>query len=124
MSDYGPDWPSLREVAWMRDLYRCLICGSRVEDGHHRRIQGMGGRSRDEFRHNPELLLSVCHPHHMQMHNARALSRDLGYFLRPEQDALTQPVWYQAEGVWCDLLASGVRVYRSDLRAPGERIAA
>ena len=44
---YGPTWPTDRAVVWTRDLERCVLCGQRVQDGHHREVQGMGGRRWD-----------------------------------------------------------------------------
>lgn len=123
MSDYGPDWPAYRQVAWERDLNHCIICGHQVEDGHHRIVQGQGGRTRDEFRHSPEGVLSLCHAHHMRIHNRRRVAADLGYFILPGEDPLTKPVWSPFEQSWFELTAGGTRLQYPNWRPPEVQIA-
>lgn len=119
---YGTDWPEAREIAWVRDLYRCLICGHQAETGHHRVIQGMGGRSADEYRHSPEKLMSLCHTHHWRVHHLRSVAADLGYFIKPGEDPLTKPVWSPAEQSWFELTAGGTRLQFPNWKPPEVQI--
>ena len=102
----------MREIAWVRDLYRCVICGERVDDGHHRVAKGMGGRSNDEDRHRPDRVLSCCTRHHIPfIHRFPALSAALGYIVLAGEIAETKPVWYQKEQCWFTLTQGGTRLY-------------
>jgi len=115
---YGPDWPVFRSIAWVRDLGRCIVCGHRVEEGHHRVIQGKGGRAYDEDRHRPDGVLSFCRKHHEQVHLHRDLSRDLGYILEPGSVATEVAVWYPTEFSWMMLTEGGTRLAYPNWRAP------
>lgn len=119
---YGPEWPEARQVAFVRDLNRCYICGHRATDPHHRRVQGMGGRADDPDRHAPEILVSFCRRHHDQAHLQRELAGDLGYFVEPGEDPLTKPVWSPVDQSWFELMASGVRVQYPNWRPPEVQI--
>ena len=122
---YGPTWPTDRAVVWTRDLERCVLCGQRVQDGHHREVQGMGGRAHDDDRHRPDRVLSVCRVDHGLIHGAdRELATALGYFVDHSDLTVTsedQPVWYKAEKCWFLLTPGGTRLYHQQ-PAPKEEL--
>lgn len=102
----------MREIAWVRDLYRCVICGEKVDDGHHRVPKGMGGRSNDEDRHRPDRVVSVCRKHHVPaIHAYPELASTLGYFVLKGENAWEKPIWYPKEGCWFTLTEGGTRIY-------------
>jgi len=119
---YGPEWPEARQVALVRDLNRCMICGHLATDPHHRVVQGMGGRANDPDRHAPEKLVSLCRAHHTQVHLQRELAGELGYFVEPGEDPAAKLVWAPADSSWFELMPSGVRVQYPNFVTPEVQI--
>jgi hypothetical protein len=121
---YGPEWEDARQVALQRDFNRCMICGHRATDVHHRQVQGMGGRKYDLTRHNPEKLVSFCREHHNYVHveEHRPAAEALGYFLRFGEPPERQYVWSPVDCCWYELMTSGVRLAWPNLREPEKEI--
>jgi hypothetical protein len=109
---YGADWPACRAVAVIRDLSRCVVCGQAWDDGHHRVVQGMGGRKYDDDRHSPEKLITVCRGCHGMVHRNPVVAKDLGYFVPTGSNPAESPVWYAAEKCWFTLTLGGTRIYQ------------
>lgn len=119
---YGPEWMAARQVALQRDFNRCFICAELATDVHHRRVQGIGGRSRDSDRHAPAGLVSFCRGHHQQVHLQRTLAASLGYFIQPHEVPEKRHVWCPADHAWYELMTSGVRLAWPNLRSPEVQI--
>lgn len=113
---YGEDWPGARAVAVIRDLNRCVVCGQMWDDGHHRVVQGMGGRAHDEDRHSPEKVITVCRRCHGRVHGNRAVAELLGYFVKTGYDPTVVPVWYAQEQCWFTLTPGGTRIYQQMIK--------
>lgn len=113
---YGEDWPGARAVAVIRDLNRCVVCGQMWDDGHHRVVQGMGGRAHDEDRHSPEKVVTVCRRCHGVIHRNRAVAETLGYFVKTGYDPTVVPVWYAQEQCWFTLTPGGTRIYQQMIK--------
>ena len=109
---YGSDWPPQREIAFTRDLGRCILCGGPVQEGHHRVASKMGGRSADPDRHSPEKVVSFCRFCHVPVvHKFPTIATYLGYMVPEGVDPSDVPVWYKAEKSWFYLTAGGTRSY-------------
>jgi 5-methylcytosine-specific restriction endonuclease McrA len=75
----GADLERLRRACFVRDGYRCVICGRTVGwvSGHMMHIQGRGAFGSDVLS-NVETGCAECHHHH---HNPKAVPRKATSYL-------------------------------------------
>lgn len=85
-----------REIVYGRSLGICEVCGrARAAEASHRRPQGMGGTSSRE-RQQPAWILHLCSRcHHTEVESHRQHALDMGWLLRPVDDALLVPAKLQ-----------------------------
>ena len=103
---------TLREnaaIAWARDGYRCVVCGTAFNPQmHHRLPRGMGGSSRRPEIHSPANLLTLCADHHAWVENHRTEALAAGLLVLRGTDPASIPI--QTIDGWVSHLPDGSRV--------------
>lgn len=69
-------------LVWTRDEGRCVVCGGRGDQIHHRQPRGMGGASRRGDVHSPSRLIAVCRDCHGWIESYRLDAQRSGYLVR------------------------------------------
>lgn len=103
----GPD-AFTRSLVLQRDGGRCVICGGRGAEIHHRQPRGAGGSSSPAI-NSAANLLTLCRRCHREVESWRTVAEDYGYIVRR---GITDPadvrVLIHGYG-WALLSADGLR---------------
>jgi hypothetical protein len=113
------DRRSAAPIVEARDLGRCMICGLKGTDGHHRDPVGMGGSS-DPDRDRPDNIVLLCRTHHSDVHQNPELAGLLGYYLDTddELERVDRLVWSPADRCWWELTENNLRLAWPNLVPP------
>jgi 5-methylcytosine-specific restriction enzyme A len=100
-----PAYAAARLVVWARDGGRCVRCGAKGEQVHHRIPRGMGGTRDRAVLASPANLVLVCGRDHRWVEANRAASLLGGWLVYRRADPTLVPI--RAHDGWWLLAADG-----------------
>lgn len=88
-------WKATKQAVLARDSWTCVLCLATAVDVHHRKQKSLGGTD------HPENLVSVCRPHHDDIHHNITLYEGAGLLLHGWEPEAGSLMWHHRGRRWC-----------------------